>query len=100
MAIKFEKEGKKEVCITIEGSVGIEDVLEFYIRLKEALVGVKTLTVDLSAIEGIDTSIVQLMLVSKNEICGRGGNFNMVNPSAELIKTLSMAGLCGELEVV
>ncbi|VAV83996.1 hypothetical protein MNBD_DELTA01-454 [hydrothermal vent metagenome] len=97
MAIKFEKAGKKEVSIAIEGSVGIEDALEFYIRLKESLTGTRTLTIDLSAIENIDTSIIQLILVSKNEICGRGGNFNMVNPSAELIKTLNMAGLQDEL---
>jgi anti-anti-sigma factor len=97
VAIKFEKKGKEEVSIIIEGSVGVEDVLEFYIRLKESLTDTRTLTIDLSAIESMDTSVIQLILVSKNEICGRGGSFNMVNPSAELIQTLNMAGLQGEL---
>ncbi len=100
MAIKFEKKGKgskKEVCIVIEGSVGIEDALEFYIRLKESLAKTKILTIDLSGVDSVDTSIVQLILVSKNWVCGRGGNFNMVNPSVELMKMLSMTGIEDEL---
>ncbi len=100
MAIKFEKKGrgsKKEVCIVIEGSVGIEDALEFHIRLKECLEKTNILTIDLSGIDSVDTSIIQLILVSKIWVCGRGGSFNMVNPSVELMKMLSMTGLEDEL---
>lgn len=97
MAIKIESPEKGEVRIEIEGRVGIEDALELYIRLKESLVGAKTLTMDMTKAERVDTSIVQLMLVSKNEVCGRGGSFIMLNPSAEVIKMLSMAGLQEEL---
>lgn len=84
--------------IALEASLEIADVTEARRRLLDALVGVRSFSIDVRALTTIDTAGIQLLLAVSQECKRRGIELCCRGESPPLTLALRSLGLGGALE--
>ncbi len=75
-------------AIELSGSLTIRDAGATLDRLKTALAGASSLTIDCSALTGADLSLVQLLAAAKASALAEGKSLRLVVPAGGALQTL------------
>lgn len=84
-----------DIVIGLEGDMTIFQADELYSSLKPLLSGAKDITLDVSAVNEIDSSAVQILLVAQSALTGLGKELTLINHSAAVLDLLRVMGLSG-----
>lgn len=89
------KKARHSVMFVLDERVGIEHAVSFHTLVKENID--RSLSIDMTKLEYIDTSIIQVILAAK-ESAGRNGKvLRIISPPASLVGILCQAGFGGEI---
>ncbi|MBJ6725570.1 STAS domain-containing protein [Geomesophilobacter sediminis] len=75
--------GDGEATLHLKGRATIETCTEFRDALRAALTGCRNLTIDVSEVEAIDLSCIQLFCSAHKTALNQGKNVTIANPQGE-----------------
>jgi anti-anti-sigma regulatory factor len=93
----FEMRVDQDSTVYITGSLLIQDAEEFYTKMKELLNKDAPTSFDLSGLEAIDVSNLQIFLSYKKSI-PEESQFSICNASEKVVETMKLIGFAKPLQ--
>jgi anti-anti-sigma regulatory factor len=93
------RKSRKPRVLVLEGVCNIQQAAELKARLVDELGPGKDLVIDGSAVEEVDTAIVQLLIAATAAARSQGGTLRWQSPSAALRRCAETIGLAAQLDL-
>src|SRR5262245_54389765 len=90
---------RKARVLALEGVCNIQQAAELKTRLVDALEKGSDLVIDGSAVEEVDTAVVQLLIAATAAARTRGRSLRWQSPSAALRRCAETIGLAAQLDL-
>ena len=89
----MDEGGNSIAKLDLEGNLGIEKAASLRLRILEELRGGRTVEIDLSAVDDIDLSCLQVLYAARREAARLGGSFALRGVlSRRIVKRLKSSG--------
>lgn len=92
MAIDLTQNPEQSL-LKLSGELSIYDAAELKDALLYGLLASPVLEVDLSAVQAMDTCVLQVLIAAKHQAQRKGHSLQLVNHSAAMLELLELSGL-------